>query len=311
MEDKFKLDYCYICRDITVFAYKGEEGSWNKETQLLKYKNKEYQCDWRKIDDSELFTMEDMNFLIALNNGVFIEDLPFRLESGRVTHISINSNWLVFQGIAMLANSEDSQFFRVDGDKLFIDEKEVDYQKQCTIHEHSYGKVAYGIPFSRKDSARIIVWYQLGVGCKASYLETILQYLPLEYSEEWFSFSQSCYESDTRDYIFYDTKLSKTPINKVVNCKWKVGEFHVHVDYKIKKASKLHGFKPLQSWEDGTAHVTSFFFYNNPGFLYQYTDGRFSVVYGDYTHNSTDKYIKENLNHDLYIAIQEYIKEKR
>ena len=85
----------------------------------------------------------------------------------------------------------------------------------------------------------------------------------------------------------------------------------MHVDYKIKKASKLHGFKQLQSWEDGTTHVTSFFFYNNPGFLYQYADGKFSVVYGDYTHNSTDKYIKENLNHDLYIAIQEYIKEKR
>ena len=151
----------------------------------------------------------------------------------------------------------------------------------------------------------------MGVGCKASYLKTLLQYLPLKYSEEWFSFSQSYYENDTRDYLFFDIKLSKTPINRVVDCRWKVGEFNVHVDYKIKKASKLHGFKPLQSWEDGTAHVTSFFFYNNPGFLYQYTDGRFSVVYGDYTHNSTDKYIKENLNHDLYIAIQEYIKEKR
>lgn len=23
MEDKFKLDYCYICGSITVFAYKG------------------------------------------------------------------------------------------------------------------------------------------------------------------------------------------------------------------------------------------------------------------------------------------------
>lgn len=100
----------------------------------------------------------------------------------------------------------------------------------------------------------------IGCRCKASYLETILQYLPLKYSEEWFSFSQSCYESDTRDYIFYDTKLSKTPINKVVNCKWKVGEFHVHVDYKIKKASKLHGFKPLQHWKEGTAHVMSFSF---------------------------------------------------
>lgn len=287
------------------------EGSWDKETQLLKYNNKEYRGDWREIDDSELFTVEDMDFLIALNNGIFIEDLPFRLESGEITHISLNSNWLVFQGIAMLANFEDSQIFRVDGDKLFIDEKEVDYQKQCTIHEHSYRKVRYGIPYSWKDTARIIAWPQLQVGCRVSHIEELLQYLPLKYSEEWFTFSQSGYEYDTRDYIFYDSKLSKTPINKVIDCRWKVDQLIAHVDYKIKKASKLHGFKPLQSWEDATAHVTSFFFYNNPGFLYQYADGRFSVVYGDYTHNSTDKYIKENLNHDLYVAIQEYIKEKR
>ena len=187
----------------------------------------------------------------------------------------------------------------------------MDYQKQCIIHEHSYGKVRYGIPFSWKDTARIIAWPKLKAGCRVSYIEELLQFLPLEDSSLWFTFSQSGYEYDTRDYLFYDNKLSKTPINRVVDCRWKVGEFNVHVDYKIKKASKLHGFKPLQSWEDGTAHVTSFFFYNNPGFLYQYTDGRFSVVYGDYTNNSTDKYIKENLNHDLYIAIQEYIKEKR
>ena len=32
MEDKFKLDYCYICGSITVFAYKRVEGSWDKET---------------------------------------------------------------------------------------------------------------------------------------------------------------------------------------------------------------------------------------------------------------------------------------
>ena len=43
MENKFKLDYCYTYGDITVFAYKGTEGSWNKETKLLKYGNKECQ----------------------------------------------------------------------------------------------------------------------------------------------------------------------------------------------------------------------------------------------------------------------------
>lgn len=49
-----------------------------------------------------------MDFLIALNNGIFIDDLPFKLESGEITHISLNGNWLVFQGIAILANSENS-----------------------------------------------------------------------------------------------------------------------------------------------------------------------------------------------------------
>lgn len=37
MEDRFKLDYCYTCGDITVLAYKGTEGSLNKETKILKY----------------------------------------------------------------------------------------------------------------------------------------------------------------------------------------------------------------------------------------------------------------------------------
>lgn len=311
MKNKFKLDYCYTCGKITVFAYKGVEGSWDKETQLLKYNNKEYQGDWRKIDDSELFTMEDMDFLIALNNGVFIEDLPFKLESGEVTHLSLNGNWLVFQGIAMLANSENSQFFRVDGNKLFVDDKEVDYQKQCTIHEHSYGKVRYGIPYSWKDTARIIAWPQLQVGCRVSYIEELLQYLPLEDSSLWFTFSQSGYEYDTRDYLFFDTKLSKTPINKVVDCRWKVDRLIARVDYKIKKASRLHGFKPFQRWKDGTTHVTSFFFYDRIGFLYQYVDGRFSVAYEDHTYDITDEYFKESHDHDLYDAIQEYIKEKR
>lgn len=32
MDDKFKLDYCYKCGNITVFAYKGIEGSWDEET---------------------------------------------------------------------------------------------------------------------------------------------------------------------------------------------------------------------------------------------------------------------------------------
>lgn len=311
MEDKFKLDYCYKCGNITVFAYKGIEGSWDEEAKLLKYMNKEYQGDWRKIDASELFTVEDMDFLIALNNGIFIDDLPFKLESGEITHISLNGNWLVFQGIAILANSENSQFFRVDGDKLFVDEKEVDYQKQCTIHEHSYGKVRYGIPFSWKDTARIIAWPQLKAGCRVSYIEELLQFLPLEDSSLWFTFSQSRYEYDTRDYLFYDNKLSKIPINKVVDCRWKVDRLIARVDYKIKKASKLHGFKPLQRWKDGTTYVTSFFFYDRIGFLYQYVDGRFSVAYEDHTYDITDEYFKKSHDHDLYDAIQEYIKEKR
>ena len=49
MEDRFKLDYCYTCGNITMFAYKGIEGSWDKEAKLLKYMNKEYQGDWRKL----------------------------------------------------------------------------------------------------------------------------------------------------------------------------------------------------------------------------------------------------------------------
>lgn len=78
----------------------------------------------------------------------------------------------------------------------------------------------------------------------------------------------------------------------MVDCRWKVNRLIAHVDYKIKKASKLHGFKPLQRWKDGTTYVTSFFFYDRIGFLYQYVDGRFSVAYEDHTYDITDKYLR-------------------
>lgn len=97
----------------------------------------------------------------------------------------------------------------------------------------------------------------------------------------------------------------------MVDCRWKVDRLIARVDYKIKKASKLHGFKPLQRWKDGTTYVTSFFFYDRIGFLYQYVDGRFSVAYEDHTYDITDEYFRESHDHDLYDAIQEYIKEKR
>lgn len=47
---------------------------------------------------------------------------------------------------------------------------------------------------------------------------------------------------------------------------------------------KQNQFKPLHSWRDTigeiSVYATTFFFNNILGLLYQYIDGRFSVVWG-------------------------------
>ena len=48
---------------------------------------------------------------------------------------------------------------------------------------------------------------------------------------------------------------------------------------------KENQFKPLHSWRDTIGEIpvyaTTFFFNNTLGLLYQYIDGRFSVVLGE------------------------------
>lgn len=198
MGNKYKLDsHIKVNSTHFEFIYNGIQGTYNRSE--LCYNGKLYK--FYQVAESDLFTEDDIDLLIVLRDGLNIEAFPFMKSNGEVTYLVLSANWLMHQGLAILVNSKESKWFKLEEDSLFVDDKEVDYQKQCTFHDIGYKIMTYGIPFSRKDSARIIVWYQLGVGCKASYLETILQYLPLKYSEEWFSFSQFCYENDTRDYL--------------------------------------------------------------------------------------------------------------
>lgn len=139
------------------------------------------------------------------------------------------------QGLAMLSKSKDSKFFRLDRSKLFINNEEVDYLAQCDFIPSSDGGLTYGIPYSNKETMRIILWNQINVGCRDSYIKEILEYLPLRDTSGWFALSQSTSETDTRDYHFYETKLSEVPINEALKYEIKLGEFTLHIVYCIEK----------------------------------------------------------------------------
>lgn len=72
-------------------------------------------------------------------------------------------------------------------------------------------------------------------------------------------------------------------------------------------------FKPLHSWRDEIGeipvYVTSFFFGKTLGLLYQYIDGRFSVIWEKEEYDITQEDIEEHLGSELYSAILTFIEE--
>lgn len=76
---------------------------------------------------------------------------------------------------------------------------------------------------------------------------------------------------------------------------------------------KLNQFKPLHSWRDTVGEIptyaTTFFFNNTLGLLYQYIDGRFSVIWEKEEYDSTQEDIEECLGSELYSAVLTFIKD--
>lgn len=74
-------------------------------------------------------------------------------------------------------------------------------------------------------------------------------------------------------------------------------------------------FKPLHSWRDETGEIpvyaTSFFFGKTLGLLYQYIDGRFSVIWEKEEYDSTQEEIEEYLGSELYSAVLTFIEENK
>lgn len=74
-------------------------------------------------------------------------------------------------------------------------------------------------------------------------------------------------------------------------------------------------FKPLHSWRDEIGetlvYATSFFFGKTLGLLYQYIDGRFSVIWEKEDYDSTQEEIEEYLGSELYSAVLTFIEENK
>lgn len=165
--------------------------------------------------------------LIALRDELDIEAFPFRRPDGEVTYLFLSKNWLMSQGLALLANSKDYRMFKLEEDKLFVDEKEVNYMQQCTLHIAPYGELTYGIPFSYEDTKEIILLHSIRVGCRVSSLKELLPYMPLNNTYFEFEASNIIYKEN---WGFYGgIKLSKFPVNKVDSFYVKYHDPHIHI----------------------------------------------------------------------------------
>lgn len=72
-------------------------------------------------------------------------------------------------------------------------------------------------------------------------------------------------------------------------------------------------FKPLYSWRNTIGEIpvyaTSFFFGKTLGLLYQYIDGRFSIIWEKEEYDSTQEDIEECLGSELYSAVLAFIED--
>jgi hypothetical protein len=234
MGNKFKLDsYTKVNSTHFEFIYNGIQGTYDRSE--LCYNGKLYKFyQVAELDshmESNFFTEDDIDLLIVLRDGLNIEEFPFMKPDGEVTYLVLSANWLMHQGLSILANSKESKMFKLEEDRLFVDDKEVDYQKQCTFHVSIYGEFTYGIPFSCSDTKEILLLLPVKVGCRVSYLESLIPYLPLKVASGYFKVSPFGYREDYRNGYYYDNKLSKAPINKIL----KYDNLITEIEYEIER----------------------------------------------------------------------------
>ena len=230
MKNRFKLDYCTeVRRDCYEFAYNGIRGFYDKSKDIheLFYNKKTYKF-YPDVELSTNFFMEGyIDLLIALRDELDIEAFPFRRPDGEVAYLFLSKNWLMSQGLALLANSKDYRMFKLEEDKLFVDEKEVNYMQQCTLYIAPYGELKYGIPFSYEDTKEIILLHSIRVGCRVSSLKELLPYMPLNNTYFEFEASNIIYKENWG--FIGGNKLSKFPVNKVDSFYVKYHDPHIHI----------------------------------------------------------------------------------
>lgn len=234
MKNKFKLDSCTKVNSTHFeFIYDGIQGTYNRSE--LCYNGKLYK--FYQVAESDLFTEDDIDLLISLRDGLNIETFPFRKSNGEVTFLVLSANWLMHQGLAILANSKESKMFKLEEDRLFVDDKEVGYQKQCTFYISSFGEFTYGIPFSCKATKEILLLLPVGVGCRVSYLKELIPYLPLRVTSGYFRVSPFSYKEDYRNGYYCNSKLSEVPVNKIL----KYDNFITEIEYEIERSGRFLG----------------------------------------------------------------------
>ena len=265
MKSRYKLDYCTEVRcDCFEFAYNGIRGFYDKSKGVheLFYHKKTYKfypaVELSTHDDSNFFTEGYIDLLIALRDELDIEAFPFRRPDGEVTYLFLSKNWLMSQGLALLANFKDSKMFKLEEDKLFVDEKEVNYILQCTLHTAPYGELTYGIPFSYEDTKEIIILHSIRVGCRVSSLKELLPYMPLNNTYFEFEASNIIYKEN---WGFYGgIKLSKFPVNKVDSFYVKYHDPHIHIQclvHSLVEDFTFTGINGKYVLDENTNRVTS------------------------------------------------------
>ena len=160
------------------FAYKGEEGTYHKD--VINFRDTEYPANKDYINNhSNAFTKEELPMLIAMANGFYVRQFPFKTEDGTVVCLSIDNEWLSDLGISILKIDNDAKCYAFKDGNLYIDNTPIDIPSICRLYKLEDGTYGYGIQPPKDKDIRIVVSDNLIFGCKVNYLQEMLPHLPL------------------------------------------------------------------------------------------------------------------------------------
>lgn len=224
LSKEYSLDYCrYNQDDHLEFSYKGKKGhyeiGWKKGIHrgALIIDNKTYILYKEKyLAFNNVFTVDDLNMLMAIAHETVLREFPFKLDSGDIVTLRLPGDWLFDLGESVLAFDKDTHMFYIKQGILYVDDKPVDAHTISKFYKTEDNVYTYGLQAPRTE---LCISKRFKAGCKIEYLQELLIRLPIKSGSYCVNICDGYgyIDSNLDYYDNADQEVSDTSLSKIIN----------------------------------------------------------------------------------------------